>query len=408
LLLNCGAFDGALGRSRNRAPKKGAGESVGLKRILLSVSLAGLVAALTGGAACARAPLDLDSAGADRFPLVLQGPESEASTESLTAGALETRHLGFPSPAVAPRVTPAPDAVSVPTADPYAGYTIDDLAARDYGGGALDIEAPLTANDAFVRTLVHYPSDGLRIYGCIDVPRGDGPFPVAIVLHGYIPPYRYNTVTYTVRYADALARAGYIAIHPNLRGYPPSDDGDNFFRTGFAADVLNLIAIVKEQAGQPGLLEHADPSFIGLLGHSMGGGVAIRVATISDDISALLLYGAMSADEQKNYAQIDEWSYGWRGREERKVAAADLLRIAPVNYLDRITAPVSIHHGGVDELVPVEWSLDLYRQLLVLHKKVTYHLYPGQLHTFSGEDDRLFIQRLVSFFEQCRLGAMDE
>jgi dienelactone hydrolase len=379
------------------------------QRFLLALILAGTLALTAGaGNAYARAPLCLDSSGDDRLAPGPADPVSPAGYQLLpgdTTGPVPPDVLGpNPAQAAAEALGPARSA----TPDPYEGYTIDDLTAREYGGGALEVEAPLTANEAFVRTLVHYPSDGLRIYGCIDVPRGDGPFPVVIVLHGYIPPYRYHTVTYTVRYVDALARAGYIAIHPNLRGYPPSDDGGNFFRTGFAADVLNLIAIIKGQAGQPGPLEQADPSFIGLMGHSMGGGVAIRVATISDDVSALVLYGAMSADEQKNYAQIDKWSYGWRGREERQVAQADLLRIAPVNYLDRITAPVSIHHGGADELVPVEWSLDLYRRLLVLHKKVTYHLYPGQLHTFSGEDDRLFMQRLVSFFEQCRLGPMDQ
>lgn len=378
------------------------------QRTLLALILSAIITLAAGGAsASAHAPLWLDSSGDDRLAPGPADPVSPAGYPLLpgdTTGPVPPDVSGLDSASAAePAGAPLPA-----TPDPYAGYTIDELAARHYGGGALQIEAPLTANDAFVRTLVRYPSDGLRIYGCMDVPRGEGPFPVAIVLHGYIPPYRYHTVTYTVRYVDALARAGYIAIHPNLRGYPPSDDGENFFRTGFAADVLNLIAIIKEQAGRPGPLEQADPSFIGLMGHSMGGGVAIRVATVSDDVSALVLYGAMSADEQKNYAQIDEWSYGWRGREERQVAPADLLRIAPVNYLDRITAPVSVHHGGADELVPVEWSLDLYRRLLVLHKKVTYHLYPGQLHTFAGEEDRLFMQRLVSFFEQCRLGPMDQ
>jgi dipeptidyl aminopeptidase/acylaminoacyl peptidase len=382
---------------------------VRFQRLLVSLVLACAVTLAAGnGAAFARVARDAGPGGADPVGPAIRGTTLPADAELLPGDAAGAGSLSTPDSAAGPPPTAIPDPPLTLTPDPYAGYTIDDLAARKYGGGTLEIEAPLTANDAFVRTLVHYPSDGLRIYGCMDVPRGQGPFPVAIVLHGYIPPYRYHTVTYTVRYVDALARAGYIAIHPNLRGYPPSDDGDNFFRAGYAADVLNLIAIIKEQAGQPGPLEQADPSFIGLLGHSMGGSVAIRVATISDDISALVLYGAMSADEQENYAKIDEWSYGWRGREERKVAPADLARIAPVNYLNRISAPVSIHHGGADELVPTEWSLDLYRRLLVLHKKVTYHLYPGQLHTFSGEGDRLFTQRLVSFFEQCRAGPMDQ
>ena len=122
---------------------------------------------------------------------------------------------------------------------------------------------------------------------------------------------------YTTRYADSLARAGFLVIHPNLRGYPPSDDGDNRFRVGMAIDVLNLIAIIKDQAGKPGALENADPQAIGLWGHSMGGGVATRVLTVSPDVDAAVLYGAMSGDEHKNYERIfNYFSSGTRGIEE--------------------------------------------------------------------------------------------
>ena len=182
--------------------------------------------------------------------------------------------------------------------------TIADLAAREYGGGEIRVEEMLAVTAAFTRTLITYPSDGLTIYGFINVPQGEGPFPVVLVLHGYIDPDIYTTVAYTTRYADALARAGYIAIHPNLRGFPPSDDGPDPFRTGIAVDVLNLIALVREYGGQPGLLAQADPARIGVWGHSMGGGATIRVITVDPTIQAAVLYGSMSADERQNYERI--------------------------------------------------------------------------------------------------------
>ncbi len=45
-------------------------------------------------------------------------------------------------------------------------------------------EKTLGATGTFTRTLINDPSDGLTIYGFIDVPRGPGPFPVIIALHG--------------------------------------------------------------------------------------------------------------------------------------------------------------------------------------------------------------------------------
>src|SRR4029453_5012673 len=103
--------------------------------------------------------------------------------------------------------------------------------------------------------------------------------------------------------------------------------------------VLNLIALVKEQSGRAGPLEDADPNAIGLWGHSMGGGISTRVLTISPDVRAAVLYGAMSGDEQKNYRRIFHYfSNGTRGQEELNTPAEAFQRISPINYLDRVQA----------------------------------------------------------------------
>ena len=84
-----------------------------------------------------------------------------------------------------------------PTADPYEAYTIEHLANRTYGGGELQARQTLAGDPAFTRKLFSYPSDGLTIYGFMDVPTGAGPYPVVIALHGYIDPASYQTLDYT-------------------------------------------------------------------------------------------------------------------------------------------------------------------------------------------------------------------
>jgi len=140
-----------------------------------------------------------------------------------------------PSNTPTPTHTPAPS----PTPDPYAGITIPDLQARAYGGGSIEIEGMLGVYEEFTRFLISHESDGLRVYGFINLPNGDGPFPVVLVLHGFVTPENYQTLAYTTPLADALARAGYFVIHPNYRNHPPSDEGPNPFRVGYANDVLN-------------------------------------------------------------------------------------------------------------------------------------------------------------------------
>jgi dipeptidyl aminopeptidase/acylaminoacyl peptidase len=306
--------------------------------------------------------------------------------------------LVLPTPSLIP-TSISPPTVS-PTADPYYAYGIDYLRSRSYGGGTIEFLEVLGQNVYFTRYSIRYPSDGLNIYGFADIPNDQENHPVIIALHGYIDPAVYTTLDYTTQYADALATAGYIVLHPNLRGYAPSDSGDNLFRVGMAIDVLNLIALVQSQSGGSDPLKNADPNAIGLWGHSMGGGITTRVLTVTDKVKAAVLYAAMSGDEQKNYEAIRQWSGNTRGLDEENIPAEPLHRISPMYFFQNITAAVSIHHGLADQLVPVDWSVTTCGQLTSLGKNVQCHYYENMPHTFSGAGNEEFIQDMIRFFAQ--------
>jgi uncharacterized protein len=299
-----------------------------------------------------------------------------------------------------PVYTPLPSftATATATPNPYVAWSIESLKTRQYGEGELRQEEVLAQNSYFTRILFSYPSDNLQIFGFMNIPVGEGPFPVVIALHGYIDPQVYTTLDYTTRYADDLARRGFLVLHPNLRNYPPSDTGENLFRVGMAVDVLNLVGLVNRRGGLPGLLEKANPEQIGLWGHSMGGGISTRVITVTDLVDGVVLYAAMSGDEIKNYQAIYEWSDGLRGLEELSVPQEALLQISPEYYFDEIQAAVSIHHGQADELVPVEWSENTCAQLKDKGKNIECLIYPGMPHTFYGDDDLAFMDNVAQFF----------
>lgn len=306
-----------------------------------------------------------------------------------------------------PTTTPIPTATNdivwpTPSPEPYAGLLIADLIRRDYGGGTLDIVDTLEVNDSFTRYLISYPSDGLTIYGFMNVPNEGYRFPVVIALHGYVDPVDYTTLDYTTRYADHLARAGYFVIHPNLRGFPPSDEGPSAYRVGLAIDVLNLIAIIREQSKDPtGYLRRADTDDINLWGHSMGGGVVLRAITVNNSpyMRAAVLYGAMSGDEQRNYEKILEWSEGEIGDFELSASNALMKAISPIYHLDRIRTPLSLHHGLADDVVPPEWSDELCQRLQSLQHPVECHTYPAMPHTFRGANDQLLMDRVAAFYD---------
>lgn len=332
------------------------------------------------------------------FPQLITAPASPTPMLPPTETAVPTG-TAVPVNTAVPTLTATP--TISPTPDPYAGYTIADLRARRYGDGALQIVEVMEERPRFTRYLVSYPSDDLTIYGFMNVPKNSAtPLPVVLLLHGYVNPATYNVKAYTTSHADSLADAGYLVIHPNYRNHPPSDTGSNPFRAGFAIDVLNLMALVQKQGGQVGPLQLADPTDINLWGHSMGGGVALRVLVVSPDVRTAVLYGSMSADEYLNYEKIFEWTDGRSGQEELAIPPSDMARIAPINYLADITAAISIHHGTADTQVPFAWSSDLCEQLRALQKGVTCYTYTSQPHYFTGATDDLFRQRVLDFFAQ--------
>ena len=332
------------------------------------------------------------------FLLASCAPASPASTATPAfTEALPSTETATPTATFTP--TPA----FSPTPDLYYLFTNEYLRSRLYGGGKIEFLEVLEQNVFFTRYLIRYPSDGLNIYGFANIPNDEGPYLVIIALHGYIEPAVYHTLDYTTHYADALANAGYIVLHPNLRGYLPSDDGENLFRVGMAIDVLNLIEIVKTQSGGDDLLRTADSSRIGLWGHSMGGGISTRVLTVSHEVDAAVLYGSMSGDEQKNYQAIREWSRDTRGLDEFNVPVDALTRISSMYFFDQISAAVSIHHGMADELVPPDWSVQTCDQLNSLGKKVECVYYENMPHTFYGAGDEEFIQNMIRFFNHILL-----
>jgi len=279
------------------------------------------------------------------------------------------------------------------------GQSIAELRARSYGSGELAIERTMSQNQDFTRYLVRWPSDGLTQYGFMNVPSGKGPFPVVLVLHGYVNPATYRILAYTTRYADAIARMGYVVIHPNYRGYPPSQGSpEGLFRIPYAIDVLNLAAIVRKQSRQ-GVLQKADGSRIGLWGHSMGGGIALRVATVDPKIKAVVLYGSMSGDERRNARQIYYvFSRQTRGYKELNASEELIRAVSPIYYLQGVKAAFSIHHGTADEQVPYAWSVELCQKLKALGKRVECFSYKNAGHTFSGASDQAFVSKVRDFF----------
>jgi len=335
--------------------------------------------------------------------VVALGSRPAAAAQNVTFRRLPPATL-TPTPTVRP--TPFPTCTPVPMrtfapsptpTDVLQPYYVDSLRSRPYTPGTITVVAPLERNSAYSRYLIAYPSDGLRITGLMNVPAGDGPFPVIILNHPYYDPASYVPGDGTQLFADAFARQGYLTLTPDYRIYGGSDPGPDPYRTGFAVDLVNLIVSVKS-------LPQARADDIGLWGHSMGGGVALEALVITPPgLRAAVLLAPMSGDFAENYAAIVTARGNAPLGPDWTIAPQDdpqaYQQLSPINYLPYVGVPVQIHHGQSDQVVPPAWSVQLAQAFTDAGKDAALYLYPGAGHSFYNSDWNLCVARTLEFFD---------
>lgn len=264
---------------------------------------------------------------------------------------------------------------------------IEGLRKREFKGGEIKIEETLAHNNTYTSYIFSYPSDNLKIYGMMNVPEGDGLFPVIVLNHGYYNPTSFNSGDGTRTMADILASNGYVTVASDYRGHGQSeDDGKRSggHRPEFAIDVLHLIASIKS-------IEKADQKRIGMWGHSMGGEVSLRAAEATDKVKAIALWAPTSANASDN-------SNFYGGRHSSNTDSTETDGISPINYLKYISAPISLHQGLVDVEVKPEWSKELNDALKKEGKQVEYFEYEGQDHNFRNLGWDLISERTLNFY----------
>ncbi|MBL8099945.1 MAG: dienelactone hydrolase family protein [Anaerolineales bacterium] len=320
----------------------------------------------------------------------------------------------IPTQTLIPTVTPIPHLM-------YP-YTIAGLRERTFTGGEISLDVVMGLTNTYTKYLISYPSDGLRITGILQIPQGDGPFPVIIMNHGYENRSTYTSGDGTDRASVYLVEKGYITIASDFRSWGGSDVDASFFHTGLVTDVMNLIASLDS-------IPQADTNRIGMWGHSMGGGITTKILTLNSPVKAAVLYAPNSADDADLIAR---WGYGCIGDiyagellqtcnsadvipeslpaeiiaayVESATSAEKMREIAPIYFLDSVSVPIQIHIGSADGdyigSTPPEWSYKLNQALIDAGKDVELFVYNGQRHSFVGDAWLLFMNRAVEFFDE--------
>lgn len=323
---------------------------------------------------------------------------------------------------IPPTGTPTP--TPTPTTEEWIyPHTIEGLQEYEFQSGKILIGDKLKETDLFTRFAIRYPSGDLRISGIIQIPKvGHEPFPVIVMNHGFFPRSIYASGDGTDRAAEFLNRHGYLTISSDYRSWGDSDIGPSFFYSGLVIDVLNLIKGIET-------LDQADPDRIGMWGHSMGGGVTLKILTIDTSVKAAVLYSTVSAEDADI---LERWGPGCIGdiaSGERRYGcnSSDILpleldpgliqaykdavtdsgildKVAAIRYLDDVAAPVQLAYGTEDGKffsgTPPEWSKKAYNAFVESGKPAEIFAYEGQGHSFVGDQWWAFMERSAHFFDK--------
>ncbi len=320
----------------------------------------------------------------------------------------ETRLPIIPVTSPAPSITPAIAISSTQTFTPITTpvlppLSIASMRSSNYPGSDIKVEKILERGYNYDRYIASYLSEGLKIYALLTVPDSkqlDSKFPVIIFNHGYIAPKEYKTTDRYVAYVDAFAKRGYIVFKPDYRGHGNSEGTPSgaYSSPAYTIDVLNAVSSIKKYP-------QAEPSRIGMWGHSMGGQITLRSMVITKDVKVGVIWAGVVAPF---YDIINNWRHARRpGITPQPTHTPDSSEsvidysaiVSPNSFLLDLSGPLQLHHGTSDPTVPLAFSETLYKQIKKAGGMVEFYTYEGDNHNIAINFS-LAMYRTLSFFDR--------
>jgi uncharacterized protein len=215
----------------------------------------------------------------------------------------------------------------------HARSTSEPATRRVYDPVAMDPPARDPVHPPTLAELA-FESAGARLNGIFYLPGGAGPHPVVVLLHGNPGNERNLDV------AQALRRAGYATLYFNYRGSWGS--GGTFSRTHAIEDVHAALRFVRSPLAADRY--RADSARVALVGHSMGGWLALVTAAGDAKVRCV---GA-----------LDFVNTGARGRRLLSDRAADSARTVYDSWLAAPGGPYQAEGGGAALVAEVKANAD--------------------------------------------------
>lgn len=195
--------------------------------------------------------------------------------------------------------------------------------------------------------MIEFASNGGMTPGYLARPTYGGPHRSVVLVQEW-----WGLVPHIEEVARRFARAGFVALAPDLYHGRATTNPEE---ARILATNLDTEHALREIAGAARYLKRMDqvqPKWSGIIGWSLGGGLAISAAGLSGDFAA---------------------------------AAAFYARPAQPDLIPRLQTPLLCLYAEKDESIPQDWVRDFDRQLSSYHIPHEMVVYPGVGHAFFND-----------------------
>jgi acetyl esterase/lipase len=256
--------------------------------------------------------------------------------------------------------------------------------------------------------ITFHTRDGARLEGYEALPDGAStahPVPLVILAHG--GPWARDTALFNP-VVQFLVSRGYAVLQPNYRGssgYVPAVSLEGKFKFRRMHDDVTDAARAIVRTGL------VDPKKVAIMGASFGGYLAVAGVAFEDGLYCCAVTECGVFDWKK---QIDGYRDAINRGESMEILdeaarpggdLANLDQISPIGHADQIHVPVLIAHGTEDNVVDVEQSRKLAKELRRrgVPTETFYRAFEG--HGFYSYQDRVEFYHRVEAFLAANLGG---
>ena len=269
--------------------------------------------------------------------------------------------------------------------------------------------AGVRSEDMVEPFLVHYPSrDGkwtisAFVYVPYNAPR-NGEHAVIVYVHGGPTAQTENSFNRFIQY---VVNKGYFVIAPNYRGstgYGKEFQQANLFDMG-GGDLQDVLAAADwmKQTGYP------DPKKMILMGGSYGGYMTMMGVTKAPDTWAagvpIVPFVNWFTEIQNEDPVLQQSDLATMGDPEKNKALYEDR--SPINFIDRVKAPLLLLAGGHDPRCPKSEAQQVVDAIKKRGGVIDYKVYENEGHGFARVENQIDAYKRVADFLQAHVPPAD-